>query len=89
MAYSDSFGVEYTPKEIKTFISNKNIITNICWIQAYDSIMCRHFCVTFVDFMLIGKKLLDYANLSSPNEYEKNEKKTLKYFQHILKRLKR
>ena len=51
--------------------------------------MCRHFCVTFVDFMLIGKKLLDYANLSSPNKYEKNEKKTLKYFQHILKRLKR
>ena len=32
--YSDSFGVEYNPKEIKKFIVNKNIITNICRIQA-------------------------------------------------------
>ena len=27
--YFDSFGVEYIPKEIRTFISNKNIKTNI------------------------------------------------------------
>ena len=26
--YSDSFGVEHIPKEIKKFIENKNIITN-------------------------------------------------------------
>ena len=35
----DSFGVEYTPKEIKKFIGNKNITTNIYRIQANDSIM--------------------------------------------------
>ena len=29
VTYFDSFGVEYIPKEIKTFISNKNIKTNI------------------------------------------------------------
>ena len=38
--YFDSFGVEHIPKEIMKFIGNKNIITNIFRIQAYDSIMC-------------------------------------------------
>ena len=36
--YFDSFGVEYITKEIKTFINNKNIKTNIFRIQAYDSV---------------------------------------------------
>ena len=31
--YFDSIGVEYIPKEIKKFIGNKNIITNIYKIQ--------------------------------------------------------
>ena len=31
----DSFGVEHIPKEIKIFINNKNIISNIFRIQAY------------------------------------------------------
>ena len=39
VAYFDSFGVEHIPKEIKTFIGNKYIKTNIFRIQAYDSIM--------------------------------------------------
>ena len=38
--YFDSFGVEHIPKEIKTFIGDKNIKTNIFKIQAHDSIMC-------------------------------------------------
>ena len=29
VTYFNSFGVEHLPKEIKTFISNKNIKTNI------------------------------------------------------------
>ena len=28
-----------------------------------------------------GKSLLDYANIHSPNKYEKNDKIILKYFQ--------
>ena len=32
--YFDSFGVDHFPKEIKKFIRNKNIITNIYGIQA-------------------------------------------------------
>ena len=61
--YFDSFGVEQIPKEIKEFINNKNIKTNIFRIQAYDSIICGQFCIGFIDFMLAGKKLSDYNNL--------------------------
>ena len=50
--YFDSFGVEHIPKEIRKFIRNENIITNIYRIQAYDSIMCGYFCTGFIDFML-------------------------------------
>ena len=57
------------------------IITNIYRIQAYDSIMCGYFCIGFIDFMLKGKILLDYKKLFSPNEYKKNDKTILKYFQ--------
>ena len=32
----DSFGVEHITKKIKKFIENKNMITNIYRIQAYD-----------------------------------------------------
>ena len=34
VTYFDNFGVEHIPKEIKEFIRNKNIITNIYRIQA-------------------------------------------------------
>ena len=75
--YFDSFRIERIPKEI----GNKNIITNLYRIQAYDSIMCGHLCIGFIDFMLKGKSLLDFTNLFSPNNYEKNDKIILKYFQ--------
>ena len=39
------------------------------------------FCFGFIDFMLKGKSLLDYSNLFSHSEYEKNDKIILKYFQ--------
>ena len=65
--YFDSFGVENIPKEIRTFIGNKNI-TNIYRIQAYDSIMCEHFRIGFIDLMLKGKSLLKYKNLLSLNK---------------------
>ena len=43
--------------------------------------MCGYFCVGFIDSMLKGKSLLKYTNLYSPNEYKKNDKIILKYFQ--------
>ena len=71
VTYFDSFGVEHIPKEIKTFINNKNIKTNIFRIQAYDSIMCGYFCIGFIDFMLKGKSLTDFTNLFSSNIFFK------------------
>ena len=71
VTYFDSFGVERIPKEIKKFISNKNIKTNIFRIQAHDSIMCGYFCIGFIDFMLAGKTLTDFTNLFSPNNFKK------------------
>ena len=74
VTYFDSLGVEHIPKEIKKFIGNKTIITNIYRAQEYDSIMCGYFCMEFIDFMLKGKNLLEYTNLFSPNDYEKMTK---------------
>ena len=39
------------------------IKSNIFRIQAYDSIMCRYFCIEFINYILKGKNLLDYTNL--------------------------
>ena len=71
--YFDSFGVEHIPKEIKEFIRNKNIITNIYSLQACDSIMCEHFCIRFNDFTFKSKSILDDANLFFPNDDEKSD----------------
>ena len=79
--YFNSFGVEHIPKEIKKFIGNKNTITNIYRIHAYDSIMCGYFCVGFIDFMLKGKSLLEYSNLFFLTQYKQNDKMKVKYFQ--------
>ena len=78
--YFDSFGVEHIPKEIKVFIKNKNIKVNIFKIQAYDSIMCRYFCIGFISFMVKGKSLTKYANLFLPNNFLKNGNIILNYF---------
>ena len=52
VTYFDSFGLEHIRKEIKSFIDNKNIKTNIFRIQAHDSIMRGYFSIGFFDFML-------------------------------------
>ena len=43
--------------------------------------MCGYFCIRFIDFMLKGKSLHAYTNLFFPNNYEKNDKIIIKYFQ--------
>ena len=80
VTYFDSFGVKHIPKEIKAFIKNRNIKTNIFRIQAYDSIMCGYFCIRFIDFMFKGKSLTEYLNLFSPNYFKKNDDTILNYF---------
>ena len=80
ITYFDSFGVEHIPKEIKAFIKNRNIKTNIFRIQVYDSIMCIYFCIGFINFMLEGKSLTEYTNLFSPYDFKKNDDTILNYF---------
>ena len=80
MKYFDRFGVEHIPKEIKKFIGNKNITTNIFRKQAYESIMRGYFCFVFIDFIFKGKSLTEFTNLFSPQNFEKNDNVTLNYF---------
>ena len=80
VTYFDSFGVEHIPNEIKKFISNKNIIASIFRIQAHNSVMCRYFCIGFIDFMLKGNDLTDVTNLFSPNNFKKNDDIISNYF---------
>ena len=49
-------------------------------MQAYDSVMCGYFCIGFIDFMLASKTLIEYTNPFSPNNFNKNDDKILKYF---------
>ena len=76
--YFDKFGAEHILKEILKIIGNKNILTNICRIQAYDSIIFGYSFIGLINFILKGKSLLLYTNLFSPNDYEKNDKIILK-----------
>ena len=42
-------------------------------MQAKCSIMCGHFCIGFINFMLAVKNLIDYTSLFSPYDFEKND----------------
>ena len=80
VTYFDSFGVEHIPKEIKKFINNKDIISNIFRIQTYDSVLCGYFCFGFINFMFKDNSLTDFTNLFSPNNVKKNDDIILNYF---------
>ena len=81
LTYFDSFEVEHIPKENQKFVGNKNVVTKLYRVQACDSMKCAYFCIGFIDFMLKNRSLLEYTNLFSPDDYEKNDKIILKYFQ--------
>ena len=69
IVYFDSFGVEHALEEIKGFIGNISIKANIFRVQSNNSIMCGYFCIRFIDFMLVGKKLTDFTSLFSPYDF--------------------
>ena len=62
VTFFDNFPDEHIPEEIKIFIVNKNIKTNIFRIQAFDSVKCGYFCIGFIDFMLKVKNLAALIN---------------------------
>ena len=80
VTYFDSFGAEHISKEIKIFIDKSIVVANVFRIQAHDSVMCGHFCIGFIDFMLKGTTLTDFTNLFSRNNFDKNDDIILKYF---------
>ena len=80
VTYVNSFEVQHIPKEIKTFIKNKNIKTNSFRIQPCDLIMCGYFCIRFIDFMLARKTLTEFTNPFSPNNVKRNDDIILKLF---------
>ena len=80
IVYFDSFGVEHFPEEIKEFIDNRKIKANIYRVKANDSIICGYFCIVFIDFIFAGKKLTDYTNLFSPDNFHKNDQIIFSYF---------
>ena len=80
------------PEEIKEFIDrrflnssasqNKNMKANIFRVQANNSVMCRYFCIGFIDFMLGGKKLTDYTNLFFTHNFKKKNDIILSSFKN-------
>ena len=75
--YFDSFEIEYIPQEVLYKMRSKSIPHNVFRIQDYESIMCRFYCISFIEYMLAGKALLDYTHLLSLYDYKN---KICKYF---------
>ena len=42
--------------------------------------MCGYFSIGFIDFMLAGKTLIDYVNLLSSYDFNKNDSMIFSYF---------
>ena len=74
ITYFDSFGVEHIPKEIKTFIKNKNVMTNIFRINTseFNKLAANVFNARIAE-ALITKTDFD-AKLSSLNRKITNNK---------------
>ena len=47
-----------------------------------DSIMCRFYCITFIEYMVARKTFLGYTNLFFSNDCKKNDKIIYKYFKN-------
>ena len=41
--------------------------------------MCDYLCIGFIDFMLAGKKMIDFTDLLFPHDFKKNESVILSY----------
>ena len=60
-------------KHLLVLFYSLSITTNIFRVEAYNSIMCEHFCIGFIGFMLAGKTLTEFTNLFSPSNFKKND----------------
>ena len=48
-------------------------------IQADNSVMCGYFCIGFINFMLAGKRLINFTGLFSHYDFKKNDDITPSY----------
>ena len=44
--------------------------------------MCGYFCMEFIDFMFVGKNLIEFFSLFPPYDFEKNDNTILSYFKN-------
>ena len=58
--YFDSFGIRYITLGVLKKIKDISITHRIFRIQDNESIMCGFYCITFREYMLAGKTLLDH-----------------------------
>ena len=72
--------VKHISSEVLNKTKDKLINLNIFRIHSDESIMCEFYCIVFIEYIIAGKTLLDYTNLFSLNDYQKNDKVTYKYF---------
>ena len=65
--YFDSFAVGHIPKEVKEFVRNKKIKSNIYRLQHYYSIMCGYYCIAFIDHIFEWWYLQSFNKMFSPD----------------------
>ena len=76
----NSFTIEYIPQKVSNKVKNKSLTHNIFRTQSDHTIMCGFYCIGFIDFVLVGKTVLDYAILFCPNNFKKNGYIIYNYF---------
>ena len=54
--YFDSFEIEYIPQEVFNKIKDKSITHKIFRTQDDDSLLSRFYCISFLEYMIAGKK---------------------------------
>ena len=54
------FGIEHIAADVLNKTKDKSITHNIFRAQSHDSIMCGFYCITFIEYMIAQKILLDY-----------------------------
>ena len=87
--YFNSFWIQCIPEEVLSEIKDKFIMHNIFIMQDDNFIMCGFCSILFTEYMITRKMILDYTNLFSPNDYQKNDKIIYKYFKDKYGRRKR
>ena len=74
VTYFDSFAVGHIPEEVKIFVGDKKIRSNMYRLQHYYSIMCGYYCIAFIDHMFAGGNLQSFNKMFDPHDFDLNDK---------------